>query len=150
MAGGGGNEPNLTPFIDLFSVLICFLLMSAAWVQLESLPVQVEKKKDATASASPDPTPPPEDKTKKVKLSLRIFPDRVVASEDEKDTPIANAGEGFDQNQVGEILKNWRGKYPDKKDLVLNTDAGVSYGAMIHMYDFLITENWPDVGINPY
>ena len=51
MAGGGGNEPNLTPFIDLFSVLVCFLLMTAAWLQLESLQVQIEKKPEATSAA---------------------------------------------------------------------------------------------------
>jgi biopolymer transport protein ExbD len=30
MGGGGGHEPNLTPLIDLFSVLIVFLLLTAA------------------------------------------------------------------------------------------------------------------------
>ncbi len=150
MSAGGSNEPNLTPFIDLFSVLICFLLMSAAWIQLESLPVQVDKKKDPTASAAPSEPPPVEDKTKKVKLALRLFTDKLVVTENEKDTPIPNSGESFDKGQLSETLKAWRGRYPDKKDIVLNTDVGVTYGSMIHMYDFLISENWPDVGINPY
>ena len=62
MAGGGGNEPNLTPFIDLFSVLICFLLMTAAWLQLESMQTNIEKATTSSAPSSPPPENKPEEK----------------------------------------------------------------------------------------
>lgn len=150
MAGGGGNEPNLTPFIDLFSVLICFLLMTAAWLSLESMQVQVEKKKDPSVSATPDQPPPPEEKEKKTKLALRMSIGKVIATENETDTEIGNASEGFDRDRITSILNRWRQQYPDKKDIILNTDATVTYGDMIKMYDFLISQNWSDVGISPY
>ena len=66
MSGGGGNEPNLTPLIDLFSVLIVFLLMTASWIQLDSLQVQVEQKAPSNPSepiSEPKPDEPPDKKS---------------------------------------------------------------------------------------
>lgn len=148
MAGGGGNEPNLTPFIDLFSVLICFLLMTAAWIQLESLPVQIEKAPTPTTTDS-DSSPPPEDK-KKVELSVRLFGDKILAKENENLIEIKNIAGIMDDSKVRLLLKMWRDKYPDKSDLVLYTDASVTYGQMIRVYDFLVSSEFKDVGINPY
>lgn len=149
MAAGGANEPNLTPFIDLFSVLICFLLMTAAWIQLESMQVQIDPKKDATASSEPNETPPPPDE-KKIRLSVQLHPDKVVVREDETDTEIPNVEGGLDKGKIAAVLGRWREKYPEKRNLVLGTEATVTYGAMIRLYDLLIASDWPDVGINPY
>lgn len=147
MAGGGGSEPNLTPFIDLFSVLICFLLMTAAWIQLETMPSSVEKPKTTNESTPIEP-PPPEDE-KKAKLAVSLFSDRVVLKENEEETVIPNNALGLEEARIAAILSMWRSKFPDKKDITLNTEANVFYGDMIRMYDFLILSDWPEVGINP-
>lgn len=146
MAGGGGNEPNLTPFIDLFSVLICFLLMTAAWVQLESMPTSIEK---TTTSETASEAPPPLNDEKKVSLAVTVFKDRVVLKENEIETVIPNTGADVGKGRIQSLLANWRQRFPQKKDVVLNTDAGVLYGDMIKMYDLLVSSDWPDVGINP-
>lgn len=148
MAGGGGNEPNLTPFIDLFSVLICFLLMTAAWLQLETVQVNIEKpsSKDAAATASESP---PEDKTPKVSLSVFLYPDRVVAQENEQQMQISHLGGSLNEDGLQTLLKTWRAKFPDKKDIVLKTEATVTYGQMIRLYDLIVGTDWPDVGISP-
>lgn len=147
MAGGGGNEPNLTPFIDLFSVLICFLLMTAAWVQLESMPTSIEKT--TTSDAPPSEAPPPLNDEKKVSLAVTLFKDRVVLKENETETVIPHVGAQVEQERLQSILSQWRQRFPQKKDVVLNTSAGVLYGDMIKMYDLLVSSDWPDVGINP-
>jgi biopolymer transport protein ExbD len=148
MAGGGGNEPNLTPFIDLFSVLICFLLMTAAWLQLETVQVNIEKPnpKDV-AAATPEPTP--DDKAPKVSLSVFLYPDRVVAQENEQQTPIGHLGGVLNEDGLVRLLQTWRAKFPDKKDIVLKTEATVTYGQMIRLYDLIVGADWPEVGISP-
>ncbi len=40
-------------------------------------------------------------------------------------------------------------KIPEKKDVVVNSQAGVVYGELIGVYDLLVETGWPDVGINP-
>lgn len=147
MAGGGGSEPNLTPFIDLFSVLVCFLLMTAAWIQLESMPSSIEK---STASNNPAPTdPPPEKDEKKVTLAISIFKDKITLKENEKEIEIKNFDKEFDKEKLKSEFLRWRTTYADKKDVILNTDPEVTYGDMIKMYDLLVASDWPDVGINP-
>lgn len=150
MAGGGGTEPNLTPFIDLFSVLICFLLMTSAWIQLESMPSSIERPKTDAAEADLTPPPKPEDDKKKVKLAVTVFADKVVMKENENEWPVASAAErDFDKTRIVKILAAWKKKFPEKRDIVLNTDATITYGSMIKMYDLLVASDWPDVGINP-
>ncbi len=56
---GGGNgrrksldaEINLVPFIDLLSMCICFLLMTAVWMQVGA--VQVKQSHGTDAAATP-------------------------------------------------------------------------------------------------
>lgn len=148
MSAGGSNEPNLTPFIDLFSVLICFLLMTSAWIQLESMPSSIEapKKEDGPAEFAP---PPPPNNEKKTKLAVSVYPDRVILKENENEIPVFSSSTGFNKEQIKTVLEQWRGRFPEKKDIVLNTEAGVTYGSLIKMYDLLVASDWPDVGINP-
>lgn len=149
MSAGGSNEPNLTPFIDLFSVLICFLLMTAAWIQLESVSVQVEKVVPPDSSAM-EPTPPPDKPPeKKTKLTVFMYLEKLVLLEDESETVFPNTGAAWDKDSLLRKLAEWRQKFPEKKDIVLSTDAQVSYGQMIKMYDLLVQSDWPEVGINP-
>lgn len=147
MAGGGGHEPNLTPFIDLFSVLICFLLMSTAWINLEVLPSNIEK---ATSSDSPPPqgAPPPPDE-KKVSLSIDMKVSETALNEDGKVLQLSNLASGLDVQAIGKVLEQWKERHPQKNDVVLNTEAAVKYGEMIKLYDLLIKKNFPEVGINP-
>lgn len=149
MAGGGGNEPNLTPFIDLFSVLICFLLMTAAWIQLESMPTAIEKKPtDASMAAAPEPEKKEDDK-KKIKLEVVLSKDKVILKEDELAVDVKNNDGTFDADRIKMTFEKWHNKYPDKKDVVLSSESAVTYGDLIRMYDLLIISSFPDVGINP-
>lgn len=148
MSGGGGSEPNLTPFIDLFSVMICFLLMTAAWIQLESMPSSIEK---ATTSDNPVPAEPkpPDKNEKKVSLAVTVMKEKIVLKENEKEIEVAHLANVFDKERLKIEFARWRATYVEKKDVVLNTVSEVSYGDMINMYDLLVASDWPDVGINP-
>jgi len=66
MAGGGtvavgssrrkslDAEINLVPFIDLLSMCICFLLMTAVWIQIGVVQVKQSRGTEAAASKSKD------------------------------------------------------------------------------------------------
>jgi biopolymer transport protein ExbD len=146
MAGGGGNEPNLTPFIDLFSVLICFLLMTAAWLQLESLQTNIDVPKHSSESTTTEEPPPADEK--KITLSVTVSQDKVVLKENDQEENVPRSGP-IQRNIVLEKLQSWKGKYPNKRDVVLSTESSAVYGDMITMYDLLIEADFPDVGLNP-
>ncbi len=147
MSSGGSNEPNLTPFIDLFSVLVCFLLMTAAWIQLESMPTTIEKLPPANAAAAAPGTP--EKDEKKIKLEVVLTKEKTVLKENEVIQEVPNSANSFDAAKIKAVFALWKNKYPDKKDVVLSSEAAVTYGDLIKMYDLLIVSRWPDVGINP-
>ncbi len=149
MAAGGSNEPNLTPFIDLFSVLICFLLMTAAWIQLESVSVQVEKVPAPNEAATDPLNPPDKPPLKKTKLTVFMYPVKIVLLEDEVETSFPNVSGSWDVTALRIKLADWRNKFPEKKDVILSSEAQVTYGQLIKMYDLLIQSDWPEVGINP-
>ena len=81
MAGGGAPQPagrgsrksvdfqiNLIPMIDLLSVLISFLLMSAEWTQIARIEVQ-------QAPNLPSEEPPPPEEEERLGLSVVIRSD---------------------------------------------------------------------------
>ncbi|MGE0526372.1 MAG: ExbD/TolR family protein [Bdellovibrionales bacterium] len=144
MAAGGGNEPNLTPFIDLFSVLICFLLMTAAWIQLEVMPTNIEK---ATSSDVPTEAPPPD--PNKINLFVDMAPQAITLRENDKALQVPHAATGIDSGRIIRVLEDWKARFPDRSDVILNTEADVRYGDLIRMYDILVSNNFADVGINP-
>jgi len=134
------EDLNLSPFIDLFSTLVVFLLLTAVWNQLSSLTTNIE------SSTSSD-TPPP--KEKKVSLGLTIFRDHVQLLEDNKATKINHLTGGMvNIEQVVYYLQDWRSRYPERKDITLNTANTTSYGQMIHVFDTLVGQGFPEVGVN--
>lgn len=146
MGGGGGDgELNLSAFMDLMAVLVVFLLLTAAWVQIEALSTNVE---NVTASDGPAPDTPPE---KKVVLMLTILKSELRMTEDEKATPIpiTLTPEGnLNTDRLKQVLQEWRARYPDRKDVVLTTENEIPYRHMITAFDTLVGEGWPDVGVS--
>ena len=131
---------NLTPFVDLFSVLVVFLLMTAVWTQIAALSTDVE---NTTSNSDPNHTPP-----KKVVLSATLTGDHIDLKEDEAVQAIPVMGGDFDVTQLQAILKVWRTKYPDRKDIILNSEDKVPYKTMIKVFDTMVGNDWPDVGVN--
>lgn len=135
------EELNLTPFIDLFSTLVVFLLLTAVWLQINSLSTNVENTKD-TNSASRDA---------KVSLAVTILKNKIEMSEDDKATqlPLELTSKGLlDSKSLIKELNEWRQRYPKRKDIVLNTQNEIPYSYMIQVFDVLVGQGWSDVGVN--
>jgi biopolymer transport protein ExbD len=132
---------NLTPFIDLFSTLIIFLIMAAAWNQIEALSTNVESATTSSEPSEPNPQ-------KKVLLAVTILDDRIEMSEDENSFRIPLSGGEINAEQILQKLAEWRTKYPDRKDMVLNTANTVPYKHLVKTFDTIVGGGWPDVGVN--
>lgn len=143
-SAGGDDELNLVPFIDLFSVLICFLLMTAVWMNIDSLSTNSSQ---VTSSDQQDP-PPQENQ---VTLSVTILKSEIQMAENQKMTRLAlvTDAEGRPQvDQLLQVLETWRNTYPDKKEVTLNTENRVLYQTMISIFDTLVGNGWTDVGVS--
>ena len=139
-ASNSGENLNLTPFIDLFSVLVLFLISTAVWQQLSSLSTNVE---NSTSSDNPVP------KEKEVSLSITVLRDKVQLLESEKATDIPNlSGQELNKDRIKTSIEEWRQRFPDKKDVTLNTANTILYGNMITVFDMVVGAGFPNVGVN--
>ncbi len=148
---GGGKkssnfELNLVPFIDLFSALICFLLMTAAWQNLEVVNTgQPPKPLDAAANPyKPQPDVPAEVKTT---LAVTLYYDRVDLGENNQIHRIPHLDGAIDTANLMVTLDDWHRRYPKKKDVVLSTENRAPYKHLITLMDRLSEAGFPEVGI---
>jgi biopolymer transport protein TolR len=148
MAGGGGPsigsgrrksldaEINLVPFIDLLSMCICFLLMTAIWVELSSIPIKQILGTEAAASTG-----------KSLDLQIRVQQDKSLAVQLEKNGQVVqkmvlNAGK-YDltlaslSNYVSQVMQNIPanadGSAPDITARVI--PSYLNYAEMIQVLD---------------
>lgn len=133
-------ELNMTPFIGLFALLVVNLLLTAVWNHVTALSTNTQ---NSTAAADSDP--PPKDQ---VNLSVTIMRSSLEMAENAKGTSIPHAGADIDKEGLIRNLALWREKYPKRKDVVLNTENGVSYRMLITTFDTLTGEGWHDVGVS--
>jgi biopolymer transport protein TolR len=123
-------ELNLVPFIDLLSVCITFLIATAVWVELSSLPVdQALSDPNTPPAPPPDPPPPPP-------LTVHVRADGVwVGRKVEEGRNFAVVGESYDWGAIETEIESDRRTYPDEEQVVIVTDDGVEYQHMIHALD---------------
>lgn len=149
MPGGGGKssnfELNLVPFIDMFSTLICFLLITAAWQNLESVNTGAAPKHVESLQDTPPSSPQPE--VKKVALSVVLHFDKIDISEDNVVHSLAHRGRDPDIEGLSRVLKEWKKKYPARRDLVLATENRAPYKHLIGLMDVFIRGEFPEVAI---
>jgi biopolymer transport protein ExbD len=145
MGGGGGKrnvnvELNLVPFIDLLSTLICFLLITAVWQQ-----IQVISTNTSATTSSDNPSPADD---KKVDLSVSLLLDHIEASEGPNSTKIPYVNGEPDYQTLLKILDGWKAKYPDRNDVTLHSDSQAMYKYLIKLMDTAAEAHFEDVGIN--
>ena len=131
----------MTPFIGLFALLVVMLLLTAVWNRIASLST------DTTGAAAADEnTPPPK---KQVQLSVTVVPGGIEMAEDSTGTRIPDApGGDIDVMRFVQMLQYWKQKYPERSDVILNTENTVTYEKLIRVFDTLVGNEWPDVGVS--
>ncbi len=136
--GGRGRsknlELNLVPFIDLMSVLITFLLISAVWTQVSMIQL-------GASFASPrDPeqeikTPPPlEDLV--LKLEIRDKGYVLFVGKDVRSIPKLKGLKGeYDKDSLIADLNKVKQMYPDKGNIKMAIEDAIVYDHVVSAMD---------------
>lgn len=136
--GGGGrggkrqmqSNLNLVPFIDLFSTMIIFLIVTAVFDQLAAVQINMGAE-DKPADAIPAQP------LKKIEASLKvtISENNIELFDAGRKVNIAKDGEDFDYTLVQQFAEEVREKYPEKKDVVIFTQDKAQYKSLIGVMD---------------
>lgn len=153
MAGGGsGKEPNLTPLIDLFSVLIVFLLISASLTHLEVF--------QAVINETPKKTPDlndlnasdvePEDESKPKKLRVLVYPDKIEVKIGDDSQVLSHDQFRVQDSNFEAIIPQLKNHLSEKNPIIIDPQEGSKYKSMIQVYDQLMLAGIKEIAISPF
>jgi len=138
-------ELNIMPVLDILSVLICFLLLTAVWMQLGTLDTKQAIGDNSTAGAKNPPSlwvTLQKDGT--VQLSLRDVPQAKNLEHN-----VAKTSGGVNWASLEEKIQALRAQWPDLKTSIVRPEARTSYGDVIRIMDQLKKNQFDGVGLSP-
>ncbi len=147
-SGGGRKktfEPNLVPFIDLMSVLITFLLLTAVWTQVSMVQIgtSIYGKKNENKDQPPPPLPPQVDIV--LKLEIKNSGYHLVVGRESINLP-KTAGL-FDDAGLLAQLERIKQLYPDKQDAALAMEDDLPYEQLIKGMDAFLSAGFGQLSV---
>lgn len=145
--GQGGRKSNvdlnLVPFIDLMSVCIIFLLITAVWTQVSM--IQLGSSIYSKKTSEEPVTPPP---FSEVVLRVDVLPEgfRLLVGKDMVSIPKISDS-SYDKDTLVAQLQKVKEKYPEKTDGVASVRDSVYYKHLIEAMDSLLIAGFPQVSI---
>jgi len=138
-------EVNILPTLDILSVLICFLLLTAVWVQIGTLDTR-QAIGDSTVSRGKNP---PTvwirfEAQGDVTLSLRDLP----RSPQVMETTLAGRS-GIPWTHLEARLEQYRKQWPLLKTGIVQPSSQTPYRDVIRVMDHLKKLNFEGVGLSP-
>lgn len=139
-------EINLVPFIDLLSMCICFLLMTAVWIQLGAVQVKQANGTEAAASAA-----------KSLDLDLKMNSASGLQLTVKKGgqsvlkMAVSAANETEFLAKFDKEIQNLNKKYGvgGIAAVMITPQSGVSYGNLVSLMDVLRKNKLVNLGVVP-
>lgn len=135
-------ELNLTPFIDLMSVCLIFLLITAVWTQVSMIQIgsSIYGKKNTD-----EQTPPPPRAEIPFRVDVRNEGYRVQIGRNQLSIP--KIGNEYDQKRMIIELKKIKELYPDKNDAVITVLDEMPYESLIKGMDALLNSGFAEISV---
>ncbi|KYG67381.1 tolR protein [Bdellovibrio bacteriovorus] len=136
-------ELNLVPVIDLMSVLITFLLITAVWTQVSMIQIgsSLYGKKSET---QPAPTPPP---NADVVLKVDVKEGGYVLTVGRQIISLPKLNDQFDDAGLVAQLQRVKQLYPEKVDAILTVADVIPYEQLIKAMDNCLSSGFTAVSV---
>jgi len=142
-------EMNLVPFIDLLSMCICFLLMTAVWIQLGTVQVKQSHGTDAAASTK-DQVELSVKFTGSSKISLSFqSKGRRLKEITFQDAQIEGLVEKMRAGLPGELAKLGLSAKGSVASALLTPSTELGYGNLVSVMDILRGQGILNLGVVP-
>lgn len=132
---------NLVPIIDLMSVCIIFLLITAVWTQVSMIQIgsSIYGKKSAE-----EVKPPPKAEIP-FRLDVRTEGYRMIIGRQEMSFPKINGT--YDQDGLTSAVKKIKELYPEKSDAIVTVQDELPYESLIGGMDALLTGGFSEISV---
>jgi biopolymer transport protein ExbD len=137
-------ELNLVPIIDLMSVLITFLLITAVWSQVSMIQLGSSLYSKKTENQEQQPPPPLADIPLRVDVKEMGF--RVIIGSERYEIP--KTGQEWNWPGLVDRLKEIKTKYPEKNDGVITVDETLAYENLITGMDTMIQNGFQNISVS--
>lgn len=145
---GGGDrrsssvDVNLVPFIDLMSVLIIFLLITAVWTQVSM--IQIGSSVYGKRTEQEIVQPPPRAEVP-LRLDVKALGYQIIIGKRKMTIPKVDGV--FNRVQLLDELKKVKDLYPEKIDVVITMADALAYEHLIDGMDALLSSGFPEISI---
>ena len=147
-SGGGGRktslEVNLVPFIDLMSVLITFLLISAVWTQVSMIKIGSSIYGKKSESSSSKVIPPDVDVVLKVDVRANGYV--LTIAKQTISIPLKRNGD-YDDETLIDQLGRAKQQYPNKIDGAIAVADELPYERLIRGMDAYLKAGFPNISV---
>lgn len=140
-------ELNLVPFIDLLSTCICFLLITAVWLNVGSLNVKQAVGGQSVSESSKNPLVWVTF-GEKGELLLEVKESTKVPQNMRKVKVAANNGD-MGLEELSGVLKQLRTAEPSLRTALIQPKAKTSYEQIVDLMDQFKKSGLADLGISP-
>ncbi len=125
----------LVPMIDIFTVLVTFLLMTAVFSRTVVLQLNMPQQQNQFKD------PPPG-------LQLEVVVRKNLIQVDDRNSgPLAtmpNTAQGYDYDTLTTYLERVKAKFPDKTDATVLLEPDISYDTLVQVMDHVRVFEVPD------
>jgi biopolymer transport protein ExbD len=136
-------ELNLVPFIDLMSVLITFLLITAVWTQVSMIQIG-SSLYGKRAESEPTPTPPPKSDIV-LKVDVKEIGYVLTVGKQVISLPLISGQ--FDDAGLIAQLQRVKQLYPEKADAILTMADALPYEQLIKAMDNLLVSGFSGISV---
>lgn len=148
IGGGGDNrkdlsvELNIVPFIDLMSVCIIFLLITAVWTQVSMIQIgsSVYGKRNEVQPTEPPPRP-------EIAFRLDVVPSGFIINLGKTQSKIAKINGAWDEKGLLKELIQIKKNYPEKTDAIIQLADELTYDDLILGMDLLLNGGFPEISV---
>lgn len=136
-------DVNLVPFIDLMSVLVIFLLITAVWTQVSMIQIGSSIYGKRTSDKNVEPPPRAEIP---FRVDVKPFGHRVNIGRIVVDVP-KKQGQ-YDLERLFSELKVIKDQYKEKVDCVITMSDELAYVNLVNAMDMLLRAGFPQISIS--
>jgi biopolymer transport protein ExbD len=142
---GDGDDLQMTPIMNVFLILVPFLLLTASFVKIAILEMSLPALSQQEPSQAVKQEPPKQ-------LVLNMLAIRQNGFELKSPTfnfPfIAKKDEQYDLEQLKANLQQIKNKFPDSEDVVIQPEDAIKYDIVIKVMDRCRESGFPNISIS--